>query len=77
MAKVLKPMMFEKDFNEAIAHAQPIRSIQLSFTYQDIDMALEFWLNNVVFRSPVEVELWRVKRDGTMIVIVSPEETTS
>lgn len=73
MAKILKPMMLEAEFNEAIARVQPLQQMQLSFSYEDIGMAIEFWLNNVIFRSPVEVEAWHVKRDGTVIVVVSLE----
>jgi len=72
MPKTLGPLMYKDEFFATVADAAPTQSMLINFEYGDIEKAIEFWLNNVVFRHPVEVQSIRMTRSGATDVIIQP-----
>jgi hypothetical protein len=73
MSKTLKSMMFEPELSQTIAASAPVEQMTITLHFEDVNRALEFWLNNVLLRHPVTVEYWNTTRDrNTLTVVVTP-----
>lgn len=72
MAKKLQPLMHVDEFNKVLAASKPFDSMSLNLRSTAIEIALEFWLNNVVLIHPVTVSAVQHHRDGSTTIIIQP-----
>lgn len=67
----IEPMMLPEVFKQTLKESAPNEAFTLVFDFEDINRALEFWLNNVVLRHPVIVSSY-TQRSGNMTIEVTP-----
>lgn len=72
MSKRLQPMMFEEEFRQIVAESAPREILTITVDRDDVEKAIEFWLNNVLLKHPVKVELVRALRSGELKIICNP-----
>lgn len=72
MSKQLQPMMFEEEFRQIITESAPRQSLTVTVDRDDVEKAIEFWLNNVLLKHPVKVEFVEALRSGDLKIICNP-----
>lgn len=72
MRKSLNPNMSVQEFVGLREESKPVDRYTLTFGPTDIQLAIEFWLNNVVLRNPVTVEDLHTTDDGSVVIVVVP-----
>lgn len=72
MSKRLQPMMFEEEFRQIVAESAPHQSLTITVDRDDVEKAIEFWLNNVLLKHPVKVEFVQALRGGELKIICNP-----
>mgnify|MGYP000682755790 CR=1 FL=1 len=72
MSKRLQPMMFEEEFRQVVAESAPRNTLTVTVDRDDVEKAIEFWLNNVLLKHPVKVEFVQALRNGELKIICNP-----
>lgn len=72
MSKRLQPMMFEEEFKRVIEESAPRDSLTITVERDDVEKAIEFWLNNVLLKHPVKVDFVTALRSGALKIICIP-----
>ena len=72
MSKRLQPMMLEEEFRQIVAESAPRQGLIITVDRDDVEKAIEFWLNNVLLKHPVKVEFVHALRSGELKIICNP-----
>lgn len=72
MPRSLNPNMSAQEFVGVRQESKPVDRYTLTFGPTDIELAIEFWLNNVVLRNPVTVEDLHTTDDGSVVIVAVP-----
>lgn len=77
MAKipVLEPVMTVSEYLAVVAESRPLSLVSIRLEAEDVERALEFYLNNVVLRHPVIVASVVHDRVGNVMINVSDAAT--